>query len=57
MEGEASASYVGETHEATGGCGGLTRTMLCTAWAIVVFVIDSDAIVPRQLFALSALDY
>ena len=31
--------------------------MLCTVWAIVVFVIDSDAIVPRQLFALSALDY
>ena len=57
MEGEASASYVGETHEAIGGCGGLTRTMLRTVWAIVVFVIDSDAIVPRQLFALSALDY
>ena len=57
VEGEAGASYVGETHEATGGCGGLTRTMLCTVWAIVVFVIDSDAIVPRQLFALSAFHY
>ena len=54
---EAGTSYVGEAHEATGGCGGLTRTMLCTVWAIVVFVIDSDAIAPRQSFALSALDY
>ena len=55
--GDAGTSYVGEAHEATGGCRGLTRTLLCTVWAIVVSVIDSDAIVPRQLFALSALDY
>ena len=56
VEGEAGPSYVGETHEATGGCRGLTWALLCTMWA-VVFVIDSDAIVQGQLFALSALDY
>ena len=54
--GEAGTSYVGEAHEATGGCRGQTRALLCTVWAMV-FVIDSDAIVRRQLFALSALDY
>ena len=52
---EGCTSYVREAHEANGGCRGLTRALVCTVWA-VVFVIHSDAIVPRQLFALSALD-
>ena len=53
---EGCTSYVRHAHEATGGCRGLTRALLRTLWA-VVFVIHSDAIVQRQLFALSAFDY